>query len=208
MSAKLKKGPTRFEVAARIIDEVLSALAYAHEHGVVHRDIKPGNIIVTSSGLTKLMDFGIARSANEGRITATSALVGSLHYMSPEQIRSNLADERSDLYSLGVMFYEMLTGKLPVEGQTSYELLHAHMTIVPEPPAALVPGLPTAISDAVMKSLAKSPGERYPTANAFRTALREALSGERSTATVQFGGGTRYCAPGQACMNFAAKCAR
>jgi len=98
---KLQDGPMRVDEAFRVIDDVLSALDYAHKRGVVHRDIKPANIMVTAQGQTKLMDFGIARSANEERITETSAAVGSLLYMSPEQIQASVADERSDLYSLG-----------------------------------------------------------------------------------------------------------
>jgi serine/threonine protein kinase len=126
VSAKLKLGPMPFEIAFRVIDDILDALAYAHQHGVVHRDIKPANIMVTSRGQTKLTDFGIARAASEDRITQTNVAVGSLHYMAPEQLRSNAMDERSDLYSLGVTFYEMLSGRLPVEGRTAYELMEAH----------------------------------------------------------------------------------
>lgn len=184
VAARLKEGPMRFDAAFRVVDDILGALAYAHKHGVVHRDIKPANIMVTMQGMTKLTDFGIARSASEDRITQTSAAVGSLHYMSPEQIQSNIADERSDLYSLGVAFYEMLTGRLPVAGQSAYAVMHAHMTLIPAPPSQVVPGIPLEISRVVMKALAKSPQERFDSAPAFQTALRDALFGAPATGPV------------------------
>ena len=177
VNAKLKEGPLPLDAAFRIIDDILSALAYAHKHGVIHRDIKPANIMVTSSGITKLTDFGIARSAVEDRITQTSMAVGSLPYMSPEQIRSDQVDERSDLYSLGVTLYEMLTGRLPVEGTSAYSVMHAHVTATPPSPAELVPGLARDISRVVMKALAKSPEARFPSAEAFQSAWRDALFG-------------------------------
>lgn len=183
VAARLKYGPLPFEIAFRVIDDILGALIYAHQHGVIHRDIKPGNIMVTSRGMTKLTDFGIARAASEDRITQTNVAVGSLHYMAPEQIRSNALDERSDLYSLGVTFYEMLTGRLPVQGSTAYELMQAHLNATPVAPVDLVPGLAVEISEVVMKSLAKSPGERYPSAQAFQAALRDALFGDPATVT-------------------------
>jgi eukaryotic-like serine/threonine-protein kinase len=183
VNAKLKEGPIPLDVAFRIIDDILSALAYAHKHGVIHRDIKPANIMVTSSGITKLTDFGIARSAVEERITQTRMAVGSLPYMSPEQIRSEQVDERSDLYSLGVTLYEMLTGRLPVEGTSAYSVMHAHVTATPPSPAELVPGLARDISRVVMKALAKSPEARFHSAEAFQSAWRDALFGADLTPT-------------------------
>lgn len=184
VAVKLKHGPLPFEIAFRVTDDILGALIYAHQHGVIHRDIKPGNIMVTPRGMIKLTDFGIARAATEDRITQTNVAVGSLHYMAPEQIRSNALDERSDLYSLGVTFYEMLTGRLPVQGVTAYELMQAHVNTTPIPPSQVIPGLAAEISEVVMKSLAKSPGERYSSAQAFQAALRSALFGEQATTTL------------------------
>jgi serine/threonine protein kinase len=184
VSAKLKNGPLPFDAAFRIADDILDALAYAHGRGVIHRDIKPSNILVTRGGVPKLTDFGVARTAGDDRITGTNVAVGSLHYMSPEQIRSSLVDERSDLYSLGVTLYELLTGRLPLQGLGAYDLMHAHITTTPTAPADVVPGLPVGISEAVMKSLAKSPAERFPSARAFQTALRHARFGEGATSTL------------------------
>ncbi len=183
VNARLRQGPLPFETAFGITDDVLGALAYAHKHGVIHRDIKPANIMVTANGITKLTDFGIARSATEDRITQANMAVGSLHYMSPEQIRSNTVDERSDLYSLGVTVYEMLTGRLPVEGTRAYSVMHAHLTTTPPSPAELVPGLSREISNVVMKALAKTPEERFASAEAFQSALRDALFGADLPAT-------------------------
>ncbi len=181
VSAKLKKGPLKFDASFSIIDDVLSALAYAHKNGVIHRDIKPANIMVTSTGITKLTDFGIARALGEERLTQTNIAIGSFHYMSPEQIRLSVSDERSDLYSLGVTFYEMVTGRLPVSGQTPFEVLTAHLEATPMRPIDLIPDLPRDVSSVIMKSLAKSPEKRYPSAEAFQTALRGALFGEHAT---------------------------
>ena len=186
VSGRLKEGPLPMETAFRITDDILNALAYAHRQGVIHRDIKPSNIMVTSTGLTKLTDFGIARSAVEDRITQTSMAVGSLLYMSPEQIRSNTVDQRSDLYSLGVTLYEMLTGRLPVEGTNAYSVMQVHLTTTPRPPDELVPGLERGISRVVMKSLAKSPEDRFASAEAFQSAWRDAFfSNELPSTTTQ-----------------------
>jgi len=181
VSAKLKRGPLKFDSSFSIIDDVLSALSYAHKNGVIHRDIKPANIMVTSTGITKLTDFGIARALGEDRLTQTNIAIGSFHYMSPEQIKANTSDERSDLYSLGVTFYEMVTGRLPVSGQTPFEVLTAHLEATPLRPIDLVPDLPRDVSSVIMKSLAKSPDKRFASAEAFQTALRGALFGEHAT---------------------------
>lgn len=180
---KLKNGPLPFEVVFRVIDDVLGALVYAHQHGVTHRDIKPGNIMVTSYGVTKLTDLGIARAASEVTITATNSVVGSLHFMAPEQIRSSISDARSDVYSVGVNFHKMLTGRLPVDGATVFELMDAHQSGPPIPLMQLAPSLSPEISAVVMKSLEKSPGARYPSAGAFRSALRDAFFGTPATMT-------------------------
>jgi eukaryotic-like serine/threonine-protein kinase len=177
LEAKLREGPMPLSSAIRILDDVLGALAYAHSRGVIHRDIKPPNILLTSRGMPKLTDFGIARATGSNNLTRTGNALGSVNYMSPEQIMSKPADERSDLYSLGVTFYEMLTGRRPIDGDSEYAVMNAHMMQTPIAPNRLVASISTEISDVALKALAKSPADRYQSAIEFQSALRDALLG-------------------------------
>ncbi|HWX56102.1 MAG TPA: protein kinase [Verrucomicrobiae bacterium] len=152
--------------------QVLDALAYAHAHGVIHRDIKPANIMRTPSGTIKLLDFGIARIKSDRKLTQTGATLGSIYYMSPEQIKGSEPDVRSDLYSLGVVLYEMVTGKRPFQGDSNYSIMAAHLQEIPLPPMEIVPWVQGPISDVVMKAIAKDPAERYQSAQEFRAALK------------------------------------
>ncbi len=156
-----------------IVLQVLSALAYAHEQAVVHRDIKPGNIMLTPGGTVKIMDFGIARSlAETNDLTRTGAAIGSLYYMSPEQVQGRPVDKRSDLYSVGVMLYEMVTGAKPITGDTSWAIMNAHVNQVPRAPAALNGSIPASLSLAILKALEKDPVARYQSASEFAEILR------------------------------------
>ena len=168
----LRQGPLELKSAIRYVDQVLSALDLAHSRGIIHRDIKPANIIVTPEGSVKLTDFGIARSASERNLTQTGLALGSLYYMSPEQVQAQPADQRSDIYSLGVTFYEMATGRRPIDGASEYAILNAHLTHTPVPPGSLNPGVPMMLGAAIMKALAKQPMDRFQTAAEFREALR------------------------------------
>lgn len=154
------------------VSQVLSALSYAHAHGVVHRDIKPPNMMLTPQGVVKLMDFGIAKISVDHKLTQTGRTVGSLAYMSPEQIKGVEIDGRSDLYSLGISLYEMVTGKRPFEGDSDYSIMAAHLQQQPLPPVQLDPGLPPALNDVIMISIAKETAQRFQTADAFRAALQ------------------------------------
>jgi serine/threonine protein kinase len=159
--------------AVGYIDEVLLALDYAHEHGVVHRDIKPANMMLTPAGIVKLMDFGIAKSTGaEHTLTATGTTLGSLYYMSPEQIQGSNVDGRSDLYSVGVSLYELLTCKKPFEGTSQFSIMSAHMEKTPVPPVELEKDIPPALSELILMSLNRDPAARFQTASAFRNALR------------------------------------
>lgn len=153
------------------ITQTLDALAYAHKLGVVHRDIKPSNIMITDGGFVKLLDFGIALTG-QSELTRAGFLLGSLNYMSPEQVNGQKATPRSDLYSVGVTLYELLTGTLPIKGATNYEIMMAHLNQVPVPPHRIAARLPGKISDAVMRALAKDPAERFANADEFLRALR------------------------------------
>jgi eukaryotic-like serine/threonine-protein kinase len=159
-------------------EQVLSALEYAHARGVIHRDIKPTNIMVGRDGRLKLLDFGIATSSQAADLTQSGMIVGTLNYLSPEQIQGHKATTRSDIYSAGVMFYELLTGRLPFTGATYYEVLTAHVNQEPVFPVVLNPGVPESLARAVMRALTKHPAERFPTAQAFLTAMTASSAAE------------------------------
>ncbi len=173
ISAMLAKGPIPAPEALNYIDQVLDALSYAHQQHVIHRDIKPANMMVTLDGVVKLMDFGIARSESEPTLlTAPGSTLGSINYMAPEQVRGEPTDERSDLYSLGISLYEMVTGERPFHGDSSFSLMTAHLNQIPTPPIQLRPELPDSLNSIILTSIAKQPGARFQSADAFRNALR------------------------------------
>lgn len=176
----MQNGPLPIDFALNCVSQVLSALSYAHSHGVIHRDIKPANMMVTQGGVVKLMDFGIARMTQEKKLTQTGRTVGSLYYMSPEQIQGVNLDARSDLYSLGVSLYEMVTGKRPFQGDSDYSIMAAHLQQQPVPPVQLDPRLPGVLNEIILMSIAKDPAQRFQSADAFKAAVdgvRRTLSG-------------------------------
>jgi serine/threonine protein kinase len=163
-------------LALDTIGQVLQALVYAHRLGVVHRDIKPSNIMITESGVVKLLDFGIALTEHASDLTGVGFLLGSLNYMSPEQVSGSKATARSDIYSVGVTLYEMLTGKLPITGSTNYEIMMGIMNELPAPPHQVASMVPIPVSDAVMRALTKDPMQRFATAEEFLRALQSGHS--------------------------------
>jgi eukaryotic-like serine/threonine-protein kinase len=178
----LAEGPLAPDRAAQIAAEVCSALAAAHARGLVHRDVKPPNVMLTHSGRVKLMDLGIARADAAESATQTGAhttMIGTALYLSPEQAQGQPVDPRSDLYSLGCCLYEMLTGSVPFRGATPVAILYRHVREDPAPPRLLNPEVPPALEAVCLKALAKRPEDRYQTAVEMRDDLLRARAGGR-----------------------------
>ena len=173
LAHRLERGPFPPAEALNYIDQVLAALSYAHAQGIIHRDIKPANMMLTPRGVLKLMDFGIARSGNDLGLTMTGTTLGSLGYMSPEQVQSQPTDGRSDLYSVGVSLYEMVTGQRMFSATSSFSIMEAHIKETPRPPIEVQSSLPKPLSDLILMAVAKNPAERFQTADAFRNALSQ-----------------------------------
>ena len=169
---KLSRGPLGPADAATIALQAAEGLAKAHEQGIVHRDIKPGNIMITADGVAKVLDFGLAKLASDARLTLPGTTVGTVAYMSPEQARGDDVDGRTDVWSLGVVLYEMATGRLPFGQEKDQAVLHAILHESPRPVSDLGPGYPAEFSQIIARALAKDPAKRYPSAREMAEALR------------------------------------
>jgi serine/threonine protein kinase len=172
LANRIARAPISTAEAVNYSEQILSALSYAHKHNIIHRDIKPANMMLTPQGVVKLMDFGIARSGTDGSLTSTGTTLGSLNYMPPEQVRGEAADARSDLYSFGISLYELLTGKLPFQGDSQYSLMTAQLNQQPPSPISLRADVPPALNEIILMAMAKEPGERFQSADAFCNALK------------------------------------
>src|SRR5438477_1562300 len=172
----VRNGPPPIPVAVDYARQILSALGFAHRKGIVHRDIKPHNIVVRKDGRLKVTDFGIARSG-ASQMTEAGSIVGTAQYLSPEQARGAAVDARSDLYSLGILLYEMLTGKVPFTGDAPVEIAMKHLSAIPEPPSKLRPEVPHDLDAVVMRAIAKDPDLRYQTAEEMDADLARVARG-------------------------------
>jgi eukaryotic-like serine/threonine-protein kinase len=152
--------------------QVTQGLAYAHEHGIVHRDVKPSNIMMLDDGHVKITDFGIARMASSAVRTQTGMVLGSPKYMSPEQVLGKTLDQRSDIFSLGVMLYELLTGRTPFMGEDVNAIMYQTLNTIPPPPSSINPAVPDMLNFIVAKALAKAVDDRYQDAREFAGDLR------------------------------------
>jgi eukaryotic-like serine/threonine-protein kinase len=172
LANRIARAPISTAEAVNYSEQILSALSYAHKHNIIHRDIKPANMMLTPQGVVKLMDFGIARSGTDGSLTSTGTTLGSLNYMPPEQVRGEAADARSDIYSFGISLYELLTGKLPFQGDSQYSLMTAQLNQQPPSAISLRADLPPALNEIILMAMAKEPAERFQSADAFCNALK------------------------------------
>jgi serine/threonine-protein kinase len=200
------------ERALEITDGVLRALEYSHRNGIVHRDIKPGNVMLTRAGDIKVMDFGIARAVSDAQstMTQTAQVIGTAQYLSPEQARGERVDARSDLYSTGCLLYELLTGRPPFTGDSPVAIAYQHVRENPIPPSRVDPEIPAWADAIVLKAMAKDPGDRYQSAGEMSNDIQRALQGmpvaastrmdsyqgtRRMGAATQMGGGTSSIPP-------------
>ena len=170
-----ENGPLPWKWSVNIAIQIASALEVAHKNNIVHRDIKPHNIIITEDGVAKVTDFGIAKAVSNSTITAFGSTIGSVHYFSPEHARGGFTDAKSDLYSLGVVMYEMLTGRLPFDADTPVSVALKHMQENPEEPIELNENVPEAVNDIIMKALRKDTNLRYQSATAMLRDLNMSL---------------------------------
>ncbi len=193
LGVSLKSGIT-LDQSLDFARQILRALDYAHSQGVIHRDIKPSNVMVTSGRQIKLLDFGLALGGVDTRLTEAGRLVGSMHYVSPELISGEAVDVRSDLYAVGVTLYEMVTGRLPIEGTSHAQIIANHLRHHPTAPARLNAQIPEEFSAAVMKALVKNKDQRWQSASAFLSALDAVHLGSEGdslvTSSVTFPPGT------------------
>ena len=187
-----RQGPFTVEGAAFILRQVAEALDTAHRHGLVHRDVKPQNILVDENGQAKVVDFGIAKGISDSNLTEAGTGMGTVHYVSPEQARGERATPASDIYSTGIVLYEMLTKHLPFDADTPVGVAMQHVSAVPPSPREFNPSIPPGVEEIVMRALAKNPNERYATASALAAALdhwEEAPNELQSTRVLSAAGG-------------------
>ena len=190
-----QSGAMPANLAIPLFCQALDGLEHAHRMGIVHRDIKPANIMLTLAGSIKIMDFGIARVLGTVRMTRHGSVIGTIEYMSPEQVKGEETDARSDLYSMGILLYEMLTGRVPFSSHSEYELMRAQIESMPPPPTSFASNIVPAAEFAILRSLAKNPAERFQSAAEFRSALIGLVEVGSQYATPEIGIGPALSSP-------------
>ena len=173
-----RRGLLPIQEVIPLFTQALQGIGYAHRIGIIHRDIKPSNLIVNRSGILKVMDFGIAKVVGSRGLTRTGTQMGTAYYMSPEQVLNKPVDIRSDIYSLGVTLYEMLTASVPFQGDSDFQVLSDHVYTPPQPPSRVHPYIPKSVENAVLKALEKNPDARFQTVEEFATALEHPTQGD------------------------------
>jgi len=178
VAERLEAGPIAWQDATRYTCQALLALEYAHANGIIHRGLTSSCLVITPEGIVRLGGFGMAKVVSDPQLTAVGTVVGALRYISPEQVKGLALDARCDIYSLGVVMYEMLTGRLPFEGKGQFEIMLAHVNTPPKHPTEVSPDVPRALGDLALMALAKEPDQRFQNAREFRVALED-ITGEQ-----------------------------
>jgi serine/threonine-protein kinase len=178
VAERLEAGPIAWQDATRYTCQALLALEYAHANGIIHRGLTSSCLVITPEGIVRLGGFGMAKVVSDPQLTAVGTVVGALRYISPEQVKGLALDARCDIYSLGVVMYEMLTGRLPFEGKGQFEIMLAHVNTPPKHPTDVNVDVPRALGDLALMALAKEPDKRFQNAREFRVALEE-ITGEQ-----------------------------
>jgi beta-lactam-binding protein with PASTA domain len=184
-----REGPLPPERAMSLSADICGALDFSHRNGIVHRDVKPGNVMITPQGTVKVMDFGIARAVSDSAatMTSTAAVIGTAQYLSPEQARGESVDARSDVYSMGCLLYELVAGEPPFTGDSPVSVAYQHVREDPRVPSTINPGIPAELDAILLKAMSKNPANRYQSAADMRSDLMRALAGQRVEATPVMG---------------------
>ena len=188
VTERLEQGPMSWADAVTYARQALTALQYAHAVGVVHRGLTPGNLTITPGGVVRLGGFGLAKALSDPQLTAIGSVIGSLHYMAPEQVRGNGGlDARCDIYSMGVVLYQMLVGRVPFDSKSQFEVMLAHVSTIPKRPSEVNPAVPEELDAIVLTALTKEPVDRFQTAQEFSEALEHAKVKLQGGASVEVG---------------------